>query len=135
MTLITWDTSYSVGVKELDDQHQELLSLVGKLYAAMNQEKGKGAIIGALGDLIEHKRSHFATEERLMACCGYPGYTKHKSEHEALLQNLLEFQGRYLTGRADLNEQVLSVMENWISEHILSADQKYVPFLISKGLA
>ncbi len=134
MTLITWDTSYSVGVKELDEQHQELLALVDNLYAALNQDQGKEVIIGALGELIEHKRAHFASEERLMVCCGYPGYSKHKGEHEAFIQKLLEFQGRYLTGRASMNDQVVASLENWLSEHILGADQKYVPYLISKGI-
>src|SRR5271157_2886782 len=41
MALVTWDQSYSVSVKKLDEQHQKLFSLLNTLHEAMRQGKGQ----------------------------------------------------------------------------------------------
>lgn len=134
MPLITWDETYSVGIKEIDAQHQKLFALVNELDEIIQKGGGKDVIAGALGALIEFKRSHFASEERLMSSSGYPGFSRHKIEHDSFTQKLIELQGRYLSGQATVDEEVLAYMEEWLNAHILDTDKKYVPYLISKGI-
>ena len=134
MPLITWSETYSVKLKELDAQHQKLIALINELFDAMSQGRGKEVIAGTLGGLIEYTRTHFATEERLMSSSGYPGYLKHKGEHEAFTQKVTEFQGQYLSGQVALTVQVMTFLKEWLTNHILGTDKKYVSFFISKGI-
>jgi hemerythrin len=35
MAMITWDASYSVGIEEIDKQHQVLIGIINKLFSCM----------------------------------------------------------------------------------------------------
>lgn len=48
MAFLDWQTSFSVNVKEIDDQHQYLVSLINNLHAAMRTGQDKDT----LGKLI-----------------------------------------------------------------------------------
>jgi len=44
MALVTWDQSYSVSVRRMDEQHQKLFALINALHDAMRQGKGQAAV-------------------------------------------------------------------------------------------
>ncbi|NJM14282.1 MAG: hypothetical protein HC896_01855 [Bacteroidales bacterium] len=41
MSLITWNEKYSVGIKEIDNQHVNLVNIINELHDAMLKGKGK----------------------------------------------------------------------------------------------
>ena len=44
MALISWNESYSVKVKQFDDQHKKLVNMLNDLHEAMKQGKGRDAL-------------------------------------------------------------------------------------------
>ena len=66
MALVTWDQSYSVSVKKLDEQHQKLFSLLNTLHEAMRQGKGQAVVEDTLGELALYIVTHFRAEEELL---------------------------------------------------------------------
>jgi hemerythrin len=78
MSLIQWKDDYSVNVKEIDAQHQQLVNMVNELHAAMREGKANQVLQDLLKKLIDNTGYHFSTEEKLMQTYNYPGYIYHK---------------------------------------------------------
>ena len=58
MSLIQWDNSYSVGVAEIDLQHQKLIEMINYLHKAMSEGKANdvlGHIVNELMSLVLNK--------------------------------------------------------------------------------
>jgi hemerythrin len=58
MKLLEWRPSYSVGVKELDEQHKNLLVLINEL-ANENPDHSPKRCFVALNDLVKYAQKHF----------------------------------------------------------------------------
>jgi len=133
--IMPWKEEYAVGIKQIDEQHKRLVRLLNDLHQAMAEGKGRGVMAGILAQLIDYTKGHFATEERLMQGYSFSGYAGHKSEHDQLTKTVLNFQQDLNSGKAVMSIEVLDFLKNWLRNHILGTDQKYGPFLKSKGLS
>ena len=51
MAFFEWDDSFSVGVAELNRQHQRLIDLINELYEAMQQGQGRNTLTSAVNEL------------------------------------------------------------------------------------
>lgn len=56
--ILNWDNSFSVGEKNIDNQHKELFYRLNKLLEAMKQGKGKSEVINTLDFLEEYVIRH-----------------------------------------------------------------------------
>ncbi|TWJ18245.1 bacteriohemerythrin [Geobacter argillaceus] len=131
--LITWSSSYSVHVSQMDEEHQRLVSIINKLYGAMREGRGKEAVGSILGELIDYTKNHFAHEERLMQETGFAGLEEQKRAHENLISRVSEIQKKFKAGEA-LSQEVMSFLKDWLSNHIQGQDKQYGPHLNSKGI-
>lgn len=134
MPLIAWNDNLSVGIVEIDTQHQKLVSILNDLHAAMSQGKGALMAPAILKNLVEYTQVHFSTEERLMSQYGYPELASHRKQHQELTQKVLEFQAQYQAGQATLTLQLMTFLRDWLVNHILGTDKQYAPFFHQKGL-
>jgi len=130
MTLIAWDDKYSVGVKEIDDEHKELVALLNHIYDAMLAGQPREALGGLLDELIEHTKSHFANEERLMEERRYHEYRQHKEEHEKLADEAIAIKKNIDKGAGMVTLQIVDYLKKWLVDHILSADHKFGEYLL-----
>lgn len=80
----------------------------------------------ALKDMIEYGKYHFASEEKFMEKIGYPGIEEHKKIHEVFVGKLNTLDEQMQNGILVLNSEVIKIIENWLIDHILNEDQKYV---------
>ena len=62
MALVTWDQTYSVSVRRLDEQHQKLFALLNALHEAMRQGKGQAVVQDTLRELATYTVTHFRAE-------------------------------------------------------------------------
>ena len=51
MAFFEWDDNYSVGVAEIDQQHQRLIGLINELHEAMTQGSSRNALVSAIDEL------------------------------------------------------------------------------------
>jgi hemerythrin len=133
MALLAWNDSYSVKVKEIDDQHRKLIDMINELHDAMKVGKGKEVIGKVLTALTDYTRRHFSAEENLMKLHGYPAYEEHKKSHNQLVVQVADIQKKYSDGGV-LSQEVLAFLKDWLINHIKGMDQKYGPHLNAKGL-
>jgi methyl-accepting chemotaxis protein/hemerythrin len=131
--LINWSRSYSVGVSQMDNEHQRLIDIINNLYMAMRSGRSKDAIGSILDELVDYTKTHFAHEERLMQQSNYSGYNDQKRAHEALIAKVVEIQGKFRVGTA-LGQEVMSFLKDWLITHIQGLDKKYGPVMNKKGI-
>lgn len=134
MAFIAWDDKYSVGVRELDNQHKQLISILGDLYDAMQAQKTNEVLGKILNQLVSYTKTHFATEERYMEQAGYPDLASQKREHAAFTQKVVDFKESFDSGRTALSVSLASFVKDWLFSHISGSDKKYGPYLNSKGI-
>ena len=134
MTLISWNNNLSLNIKEIDEQHKKLIGMVNEPHSAMGSGKGKETLGKVLAGLIEYTKSHFSAEERFMDRHQYPGYLKHKAEHDAFTKQVLDLQGKYTEGKTVVTVEVMNFLKDWLTTHIQDSDKKYGPFLTARAL-
>jgi hemerythrin-like metal-binding protein len=135
MAFFNWNAKYSVGIKEIDSHHMQLVEMLNHLYDAMLQGKGNQEIQQVIDDLINYTSFHFSYEEKLFKQYGYPDAAAHHNEHEALKAKVIEYKEKIQKGQAGTTIMVANFLKDWLTNHILGSDQKYAPFLKSKGLS
>lgn len=134
MALISWDDDFSVGVRELDEQHKKLISLINDLHNAMKIGKGKEVLSPLLKSLVEYTQTHFSTEEKYFTRFGYPEQGRHQAEHQKFVGKVGAFQKDFDKGGALLSMDVMNFLKEWLAGHILGSDKRYGPFFNEKGL-
>lgn len=129
--MISWRDEFSIGVKEIDEQHMKLFEIADRAYALLKDEwcsdKYDG-IVKILEELKEYTVYHFKFEEFYQMSIGYPKFLSHKIMHDDFiekinsidLERIDESQSKYLL-------EILDFVVKWIQEHILGQDKKIVP--------
>ena len=133
--MFEWKSQYSVNIPSIDGQHQNLFRMAEELYTAMSAGQGKPALARILDRLVQYTKVHFAHEERLMSLHRYPAMHDHVAEHQALTQQVVDFQADFENGKALMTIQVLQFLKDWLKHHIAESDQKYAPFLKEKAVS
>lgn len=132
MSYITWDESYSIGQKNVDEQHKTLVKLINELHDAMSLGKSKQVMSKVLQNLLDYTISHFSTEEKYMIKYSYQWYLPHKSEHRKFVEKVASFQKGYNEGKMVLSLDIMSFLKDWLVDHILQTDKKLGLFLQEK---
>jgi len=134
MALVTWDQTYSVSVKKMDDQHQRLFALINALHDAMRQGKGQAAVQDTVRELSSYTATHFRAEEELLRKSNYPGLAAHQAEHQKYIAKVNQFAEDLNSGKNASSISVLGFLKDWLAEHIKRTDRSYSAFLNSRGL-
>ncbi len=134
MPLFQWTPELSVNVKEIDNQHKQLVNLINLLHDSMKSGKGKDVMGKVLNDLTDYTVYHFGTEERLFQKYGYIEYPQHKKEHDDLTKQVLDVKSKFEAGQTTVTIEVMNFLKDWLNKHIKHSDKKYSAFLNSKGV-
>ncbi len=132
MAYIAWNERFSVGNPLIDQQHQELFSLIDQAYGAiggdpLNEYESLWNILSAL---LEYTRFHFAEEEGMLEQAGYPRLAEHKLLHKDLLKKTEALIGALENGEAGVDaESLCQFLKDWIEHHVLTVDRDYMPYL------
>lgn len=134
MPLLAWNDMFSVGVVEIDNQHKQLIEITNRLNKAMIADRDRQALSGILNDLLAYTRTHFEYEERLMDQYRYAGREQHLLEHGKLVQIVVDFQTRFDRGEVDLTGELMALLRDWLSRHILNSDRALGRALDQRGV-
>ncbi len=134
MAFFVWSDKYSVGVREFDAQHQQLVKIMNELFDAMSSNKAKDVLGKILGELVTYTKTHFSNEERYMQTYAYPGLADQKREHEAFVKKIQDFHTSFNAGKLALSIEMSSFLKNWLIQHISGTDRKYQEFFNAKGV-
>jgi len=124
-----WKRRYSVGVKDLDEQHQAIMDGLNQLHEEMLNGHRNDSVAPLVGNLVTLAGTHFATEEKLMESAGFPGLQEHRAKHQQLSQKVKEFLARHDMGDKAAYSQFLYYVREWMTRHKETDDQQYAPWL------
>ncbi len=133
MAPIEWKPVYSVGVKQLDEQHQKLLQLINDLSTEIQEEDAKQCFV-VLNELVRYVQKHFSTEEKLMQAHAYPGLSEQQQEHEAFTEKLFELNQKMTASDGEILPELTLYLKDWYISHVLGTDQGYKDFFMAKGV-
>lgn len=126
---LVMDHVLTVGIDEIDDDHNKLVNLVNMLNHSVTEGAATDYVAAVLEELITCTTWHFSHEERLMIKYGYEGYEEHRTDHQDLINGARELQQKFLqTGK--FNEKDFEFLERWLTEHILVSDTRLASFLV-----
>jgi hemerythrin-like metal-binding protein len=136
MALINWTEEYSVGVKELDKQHQQLINIINQLhnlYAEKRFEKiNVEPIFKELSDYADY---HFSTEEHYFNLYNYESKAQHTALHESYRAKIKDLKEEY---DAENSEKTLFAINNFLNDwwtwHINNVDKEYMAYFNANGL-
>lgn len=117
--MIKWDNdTFSVGHKEIDEQHKFLINIINELTENIDQNNINNKIIDKL---FEYMKFHFLTEEKYFLKYNYVDTNKHIKEHNTFVNYIIKI---YNEKNVDYLE-LLSFLQGWLITHIKNSDMKY----------
>ena len=133
MTFMQWDEAYAVGLADIDQQHQWLITTTNLLHDELAHSTPDRAFIAeVLEGLMDYTVNHFILEEALFQRCEYPAGDAHKRLHDKFSATLLGVLKDF-EGGADIASGMRELMKNWLIQHILIADKAYAPYVQAAG--
>lgn len=128
MAFFTWDQKYVLGVADIDGQHQRLVAMMEELHEAMRAGKGADILDKIIMKLRTYTMTHFLAEEKRMQEVNYPDYAHHKNQHQEFISKITEFQRHRAENKVGLSMNVMNFLKEWLVNHIMGTDKKYVPY-------
>lgn len=132
--LFVWSENFNVGIQEVDEQHQVLVSLLNQLHEAITEHRGKATSREILDRLAEYTRTHFLLEESLMRLTHYSGFDVHKQQHEDLIKQVQDLQHKLNDEGVTITFELLQFLKGWLTTHINESDKRFGAHFKTAGL-
>jgi hemerythrin len=133
---IEWKEEYSVGVKLIDDQHKVFVGILNELYESSASDKVKESLTHIMDELVSYAGYHFATEEKYFDEFHYEGKEEHVGLHKNLAAKVYQFKKRMEGGEnnQEIIWELVDFLEDWLVDHLNTADKKYTKCFNEHGL-
>lgn len=129
MKEIQWADSLNLGVKMIDEQHRELISIVNSLLQAIHNNDAEITVNEILAKLREYTVFHFNAEEKFMDEIRYPGRGEQLRQHQRLKQKVKDFQYACFHKEEVTLAELKVMLSEWLLDHILEYDMGIAKFL------
>jgi hemerythrin len=131
---LEWTPALSVGIEDIDAQHRELFARAARLLDRLHE--GLPEEVGPLIDFLhQYAVLHFSAEEAQMRAVRYPGYLRHKAQHDRFIADLTALaRERERRGpRAFLAVKASHWIGQWLKEHVSVVDGELGRFLARRS--
>lgn len=122
---VVWKEEYSVGSRELDDQHKAILALLNLAYEVAQTGFDPRVLSEVEKELQQYTRTHFQYEERMFGQAAYPARGGHRQLHAEITHRTEEFFRE--CGRASSGPvaDILAFLKSWWENRIRGRDPGY----------
>ena len=121
----------ATGNEMIDSQHKELIQKINDLLDSCEKSSDKVVAIKTLDFLSDYTEYHFNAEEQLQKDIEYPGYDKHKAQHEEFKKTVEELHEMLVEEEGPSPAFVAKVQENvinWLDTHIQGFDRSVAEY-------
>jgi len=124
---LVWRETMSVGVRELDADHQLLVATIKYLRASTASRDSHALLESLLEFFSDYAAYHFRREERVMEACGYPQLEPHRARHRDFVATVTAMAKRLEPSDAlRAYGELYSFLRGWLEDHVRLEDQAYV---------
>lgn len=127
---IRWSELFNTGITEIDNQHKALLRILNKaLNVKLCTQKDDIELI--LSELKSYAKFHFTYEENLFEKYNFPNSGTHIKEHQEFKKIIEEFclTINTLSSNQEYVEKLIIFLKDWLINHILNSERKYINYL------
>ena len=124
---IVWNEAFSVGVKQLDDQHKRLLTMINHLAECLGNVQVEKSVHEIMAEMFDYTQTHFTTEEAYLRRICFPDFAAHVLEHNEFIEKMAEFSMASSNNTLDITG-VHQYLLTWFQSHILESDMQYRRF-------
>jgi len=127
---VVWSDTYSMRIKEIDDQHKGLLDFVNDLFdhATGNEREEALYFREVIGKAVQYIKDHFALEEKYMHATRFQGYASHKKIHAEFVQTVVKTVKDYEEGKRLTLEKLANFLKDWVLTHVAVEDVQYAQY-------
>lgn len=126
---IQWLPKYSVGHKDIDEQHKVLFTMLNDFF---HQDNKESAVV-LLHNLSSYIDLQFESEENLLRQINFPETESHTKEHQELKDKLVVLQKKLDDYDLDVQHKIAMFIYAWLTKHILQSDMNYKRYAKSIG--
>jgi hemerythrin len=134
MSLYDWKDSYSVEIESIDDDHKGLFRIINQLFDAISHGKSKENLSEFLVQLLDYTKTHFKREEMYFSTTNYPDFFEHRLQHEFFIEKIEDLKKQFDRGDQQISVKLISFLSDWLTNHILVSDKRYMIHLKNHGL-
>jgi hemerythrin len=127
MNRLTWSDDFSIGNKEIDDQHKELIAILDNLNQSIGKKWKSHLIHETILELQHYAVMHFSTEEIYMCDIGHEEIERHMAEHEVFRAKANKLEMIALNESDDKKSDLVKFLQEWLVNHVMTEDKK-IPF-------
>jgi hemerythrin-like metal-binding protein len=131
---LEWDEKYSVGVEEIDNQHKKMFATINELLDAIEKRSTNEQLEHIIESLVQYKKFHFETEEKYFKEFNYDGAEDHINKHKDFNDKLISLREKYPDYSVEFAFELVDFLEDWLINHLMIIDQKYVKCFHEHGL-
>jgi hemerythrin len=124
MALIEWREEFTVGVPSIDREHRELIALVNRAHARLDDPRSDVTISDFLGEIYARIAGHFESEERVMRAARYDQTELHAAEHERLLDEMRAMMRAYEHRHLFEEQEFAGRLRDWFVNHFRTHDAR-----------
>lgn len=119
---------FKTGIAQIDEEHQKLFEIAENIYQLKNDAflpDKYDQIRAILSELKNYTLIHFEHEEAYMASIGYKKMFMQKVQHDALRQQIAEWDIDAIDENQDKAiDDMLKLVTDWLTDHILEHDKQ-----------
>lgn len=119
---IQWQSTFSVGIQVIDEQHQHLIQIINALAAELDTKVGPVEVKDFFKEFVNYGEYHFQTEETYFNKYDYPERPAHLAAHAEYRKTMQSFLVREGDSRT-IAAELLAFLEKWWVGHITGMDQ------------
>jgi diguanylate cyclase (GGDEF)-like protein/hemerythrin-like metal-binding protein/PAS domain S-box-containing protein len=134
LEIFPWNDNFSVGIPEIDVQHQRLVQLLNKLGSDLVFNSEHIDLNTLFNELAEYAVFHFQTEENVWHkfLAGDRWETAHKGTHESFVAELTKLKSEdTVKPQHEVMEGILIFLTHWLAYHILESDKRTAMIVLS----
>jgi hemerythrin len=132
MKVLEWDDCYSIGVRELDFQHRQMVSLLNTSHDQFTSNATAEDQELTLVELVDYATYHINFERRWLKVSPTLDYIQRQYSADQLLHKVIKIHNYHYKRDKNCSLKILTFMSRWITKHIHNAktsfaDDTYAP--------
>lgn len=122
---IEWGPFFKSGHVQIDQEHNELISLSNELIINCFKEDNGEVILQLFDKLMNHIVVHFSNEEEILREHAYRDYQEHKEIHSALVDRTALLLNQLREGDQGAIDIAKYIIQEIVVGHIIKSDFKF----------